>query len=141
MRSQPLLLRPGVLLRVEAFLVLCVSCVTYGRLFPQHWGLFACLFLVPDVSLIPYIRGPRIGASVLYNFSHSYLLPVLLGTVGLYFGRAFLEEASLAWLGHIGLDRALGYGLKHPTSFAFTHIQSAAYAGPQDGRLLPNREF
>jgi hypothetical protein len=29
-------------------------------------------------------------------------------------------------LSHISLDRVLGYGLKSPTPFQFTHIQSAA---------------
>ena len=131
MKNQPLSFRPGFLLRVETFLVLCASAVAYGRLFPQHWGLFACLFLVPDVSLIPCVRGPSTGASILYNALDSYVLPVLLGAVGFYAGHTFFEEASLVWLGHIGLDRALGYGLKYPASFAFTHIQSAAYTGPQ----------
>jgi Domain of unknown function (DUF4260) len=35
------------------------------------------------------------------------------------------REMSLIWIGHIGLDRVPGYGLKYPTSFQFTHIQSA----------------
>jgi hypothetical protein len=33
---------------------------------------------------------------------------------------------SLIWIAHIGMDRALGFGLKYPASFRFTHIQSAA---------------
>ncbi len=136
MSNQPLFLRPGVLLRVEGFLVLCVSCIVYGHLFSPHWGLFTCLILAPDVSLIPYLRGPSTGASVLYNSLHSYLFPVLLGALGLYLGRTFFEEASLVWLSHIGMDRALGYGLKYPTSFAFTHIQSAALSGPQASEQL-----
>ncbi len=30
---------------------------------------------------------------------------------------------ALVWLGHIGLDRALGYGRKYPTAFRNTHVQ------------------
>jgi len=30
---------------------------------------------------------------------------------------------ALIWLAHIGIDRALGYGLKYPTFFRDTHLQ------------------
>ena len=29
---------------------------------------------------------------------------------------------AMIWLAHIGIDRALGYGLKYQTGFAFTHL-------------------
>ncbi|WP_374546522.1 DUF4260 family protein [Rhodoblastus sp.] len=28
----------------------------------------------------------------------------------------------MVWTAHIGLDRLLGFGLKHPAGFAFTHL-------------------
>jgi hypothetical protein len=31
-------------------------------------------------------------------------------------------QLALIWLGHIGMDRALGYGLKYPTAFKDTHL-------------------
>jgi len=30
---------------------------------------------------------------------------------------------ALIWAGHIGMDRALGLGLKYPTAFRDTHLQ------------------
>ena len=30
---------------------------------------------------------------------------------------------ALIWLTHIGVDRAIGYGLKYPTGFKDTHLQ------------------
>ena len=30
---------------------------------------------------------------------------------------------ALIWLGHIGVDRLIGYGLKYPTAFKDTHLQ------------------
>jgi hypothetical protein len=30
---------------------------------------------------------------------------------------------TLIWIAHIGVDRALGYGLKYPSSFKDTHLQ------------------
>ena len=29
---------------------------------------------------------------------------------------------AMIWLAHIGIDRALGYGLKYFDGFAFTHL-------------------
>jgi hypothetical protein len=29
---------------------------------------------------------------------------------------------ALIWLAHIGIDRALGYGLKYASGFGFTHL-------------------
>lgn len=33
-----------------------------------------------------------------------------------------LQCAGLIWCAHIGFDRALGYGLKYPEGFGFTHL-------------------
>jgi hypothetical protein len=134
MKDQPLIFRPGILLRAEALLVLFAACAAYNHWFPHHWVLFACLFLVPDLSLIFYLRGSGSEASIVYNSFHSYMLPALMGAISLHTGTVFFEEASLIWISHIGLDRTLGYGLKYSTSFAFTHIQGAASARPQPDR-------
>ena len=130
MNEQPALLRPSILLHIEGLLVLTASCIAYGYWFPHHWLLFACLLLVPDVSLLPFVSGPGAGKSAFYNAVHSYILPALLGALAFYLGHIFLEEASLIWISHIGMDRMLGFGLKYPTSFKFTHIQSAANPEP-----------
>ena len=40
------------------------------------------------------------------------------------FGTAspLLLSIAMIWLAHIGIDRALGYGLKYPAGFSFTHL-------------------
>lgn len=126
MKSQPSFSRPIYLLQAEAFCVLFAACGAYHLLFPHHWVMFACLLLVPDLSLLPYVRGTNAAASVFYNAVHSYVLPCLLGTLAVLLSSALLGEMSLIWISHISLDRVLGYGLKYPDSFRFTHIQSAA---------------
>ncbi len=98
----------------------------YHLLFPHHWVLFACLFLVPDLSLLTYLRRPSAVASVIYNVMHSYVPPSLLGVLAALFHSALLGELGLIWIAHISMDRMFGYGLKYPTSFQFTHIQSTA---------------
>ncbi len=34
-----------------------------------------------------------------------------------------LDRIALIWLTHIGVDRALGYGLRYPSGFKDTHLQ------------------
>ncbi len=126
MQLQPPFARPANLLRVEAFCALFASCGAYHLLFPHHWILFACLFLVPDLSLLTYTRGPGRAASIVYNLAHNYVLPAVLGMLAFASHKALPGEVCLIWIAHIGLDRMLGYGLKYPPSFQFTHIQSAA---------------
>jgi hypothetical protein len=37
-------------------------------------------------------------------------------------GHARSRLRSLIWIAHIGFDRMLGFGLKHPTRFKDTHL-------------------
>jgi hypothetical protein len=108
-----------VLLRLEGLALLLIATALYARL-GAGWGRFALLFLVPDVSLFGYLGGPRLGA-VVYNAGHSLAGPVLLALVGLLAAPAVLPLA-LIWAGHVGFDRALGYGLKYGVGFSSTHL-------------------
>lgn len=112
---------PNLLLRLEGLFVLIASLVLFAHL-DGRWGLFALLFLAPDLSMLGYLAGRRLG-SILYNVVHSYATVLLLSLLA-----ALTTRASwLPWLcllaAHIGLDRMLGYGLKYPTAFADTHLQ------------------
>ena len=43
---------------------------------------------------------------------------------------AVAQHLALIWLAHIGIDRALGYGLKYGAGFGFTHLgRIGKYAG------------
>lgn len=79
------------------------------------------LLLAPDVSLLGYLAGPRVGA-VTYNLFHSYPLPAALGALGLLWGAPLAVAVALVWLAHIGIDRLVGYGLKYPTGSKDTHL-------------------
>ncbi len=83
--------------------------------------VFAALFLVPDLSMLAYFAGRRIGA-VSYNLAHSYILPIALAAAGVVLSRHGLLAPALIWIAHIGFDRMLGYGLKYPTAFGHTHL-------------------
>jgi hypothetical protein len=97
-----------------------VAATLYARS-GASWWLFAALWLVPDLSMVGYFAGPRLGANC-YNAIHSYALPAVFAIAVLLLHRAALLPFTLIWFNHIGVDRLLGYGLKYPTAFEHTHL-------------------
>lgn len=108
------------LLRLEG-LALAVACMVFYSYFEGSWAMFALLLVVPDLSFLGYLRGPRVGA-VAYNITHAAILPMLLGVFAMVTSSALAMHLSLIWCAHIGFDRALGYGLKYDAGFSFTHL-------------------
>ena len=111
---------PGALLRLEG-LVAAAAAVALFVHGDYSWWLFAALALAPDLSFAFYAAGPRVGA-LGYDVAHTEALPVALGAVGVLAGWNGAVALALVWLMHIGVDRALGYGLKYPTAFRDTHL-------------------
>jgi hypothetical protein len=83
------------------------------------WIWFLVLFLVPDLSMLGYLLGPRVGAAT-YNAGHLYTWPVSLLAAALAWHAPHLTTAALTWIAHIAFDNVLGYGLKLPTGFEHT---------------------
>jgi hypothetical protein len=77
--------------------------------------------LAPDLSMVGYLAGPRVGA-VTYNLAHNLVVPVLLMFIAWPLQSGVVALAGMVLLAHVGMDRALGYGLKLPTSFQDTHL-------------------
>lgn len=113
--------RPGILLRIEGCAILAVSVILYRELH-FSWLLFAILLLAPDLSMIGYLGGVKIGASF-YNIVHTLAAPLLLIGFSVLTSRFSLLPYGLIWTAHIGMDRMLGFGLKYPTNFKDTHLQ------------------
>jgi hypothetical protein len=86
-----------------------------------NWWLFAALILAPDLAFLGYLKGPKTGA-LAYNAVHTWLAPALLAAVSLAGVGPVPAEIGLIWAAHIGIDRALGYGLKLPAGFNQTHL-------------------
>src|ERR1700685_2365526 len=93
--------RPDVLLRLEGLLALVVGCIAYQRLYPHHWGVFALLFLVPDISLLGYLRSANKRSAAFYNVVHSYVLPLALGLLAWSRASLLTGQLALIWLSHI----------------------------------------
>jgi hypothetical protein len=109
-----------LLLRLEGGALFVAALVGYA-VTGGGWLLFVLLFLAPDLSMAGYLAGPKTGARI-YNAAHSTLAPLAL-LVGGFLGAGDLAlHVAAIWLAHIGTDRALGYGLKHPTAFTDTHL-------------------
>jgi hypothetical protein len=87
-----------------------------------HWLLFVVLLLAPDLGMLGYLLGTRLGAAT-YNLCHTYVGPLVVIGVGLLSATPLLQWLALIWIAHIGSDRALSYGLKYPNNFKDTHLQ------------------
>jgi hypothetical protein len=110
-----------LLLRLEGLAIALVTAALYART-GASWGLFAALWLVPDLGLLGYLLSPCRGART-YNALHTYVLPALLALAALLLHpRGPLLAAALIWANHIGIDRMFGYGLKYAEGFSFTHL-------------------
>jgi hypothetical protein len=111
---------PVALQRLEGGVLLALSLLVYWKL-SGPWLWYVLLILAPDLFMLGYLGGPRLGAT-LYNIGHTWLLPGILAAVGIIGGASFALDVALIWFGHIGVDRLLGYGLKLPTGFQDTHL-------------------
>jgi Domain of unknown function (DUF4260) len=111
---------PRLLLRLEGAALLALALFLYPKV-SDSWLLFAVLILAPDLSMAGYLAGPRVGA-FLYNAAHMTLGPIALAIAGFLYPAVVLIALALIWLAHIGIDRALGYGLKYEAGFRFTHL-------------------
>jgi hypothetical protein len=108
------------LLRLEGLVLFAGMTLLYA-VWEGSWWVYALLFLVPDLSFAAYLAGPRAGA-IVYNAAHSYMAPVALMTTGFALSSPLVLSIAMIWLAHIGIDRALGYGLKYSAGFSFTHL-------------------
>ena len=115
------LMRPvDLAIRLEWVAVAVVGIVLYA-LSGTSWWLFALLILAPDLSMLGYLAGPRVGA-VAYNALHILIVPLLLALAGYVLVNSMATAIGLIWIIHIAVDRALGYGLKLSTGFQDTHL-------------------
>jgi len=109
-----------IALRLEGLAAFTAAMAIYARN-DFSWPAFALLVLTPDLAMLAYFAGHRVGA-LSYNLAHTYVLALALTLAGFFGGVPFAAAGGLIWIAHIGFDRALGYGLKYPTAFGDTHL-------------------
>lgn len=108
------------ILQAEGAAIFVLALVIYTHL-GGSWWLFGALILTPDLSMVGYVLGLKVGAFC-YNFAHAYILPVALTMIGVYLNDILLSYIAVIWFAHIGMDRMIGYGLKYSSGFKHTHF-------------------
>ena len=125
--------------RVEAGAVALAALVAVVTVYSDWWWVVLAAFLAFDLSMLGYLRSTVAGATA-YNAVHNYAFPALAALAALVL-EPIAEIASTtagvlacAWAFHVGVDRALGYGLKLPDSFRSTHLGQIGGGGNSVGR-------
>jgi hypothetical protein len=111
---------PRAWLRIEGLAALGAGVALYlgqgGQLL-----LLVPLLLAVDVSMAGYAVNPRAGAFA-YNLAHNWALGLVVLGIGAQLASTPLLLAGAVLVGHVGMDRVAGYGLKYPTAFRDTHL-------------------
>ena len=109
-----------LILRAEGIALFVAGILAYLQLNGHPLWLLP-LLLAPDISMIGYLRGPRLGA-ITYNLVHNLATALVVLAIGWFVPIAPLALAGAILVAHVGMDRTLGYGLKLPTDFRDTHL-------------------
>ena len=110
----------GIILRAEHVAIFLTGLVLYLAV-GGIWWILPLVLLIPDVSALGYLAGPRLGA-LGYNIGHNLVLALAVLGLGWWLDSAWVVLAGAVLLAHVGMDRSLGYGLKLPTDFRDTHL-------------------
>jgi hypothetical protein len=105
--------------RVEAAILLVAMVASY-RYHNYPWMLFIFGLLAVDLSMLGYAVNSRVGA-IIYNLGHTLIGPLILLALSVT-GYPELDKFATIWIAHIGLDRAMGLGLKEVDGFRHTHL-------------------
>lgn len=110
-------------LYAEGAAALVAAGILYDRL-GGNWLFAIPLLLLPDLSMVGYLGDPRLG-SLIYNLFHNWVIGLAVLGVGVWLANDAVLLAGTVLFGHVGMDRLVGYGLKHTSGFKDTHLQRA----------------
>jgi len=85
------------------------------------WWWFPALILLPDISMVGYAAGNKIGA-IVYNFFHHKAVAIAVYMLGSYLHNELIQLIGIILFGHSSMDRFFGYGLKTFAGFKSTHL-------------------
>ncbi len=108
------------LLKTEEILMFALGIYMYSLL-DFAWWWFLLLILAPDLGMIGYVFGSKIGAFT-YNLTHHKGLAIALYLFGSYLSLPLWQLAGTILFSHSAMDRIFGYGLKYDKGFKFTHL-------------------
>lgn len=109
------------IISTEYLLAAILTAILFISFAGYDWWWLFIIFPIIDISAFGYLQNAKAGA-LTYNIGHSFIGPTAL--IALYVA-GFADWglfAGMAWLFHLFVDRALGYGLKHAEGFGHTHL-------------------
>ena len=109
------------LLRLEGAGILAAAIALFAEV-GAPWWIFPAAFLAPDLGLVGYAAGNRIGAWT-YNIAHFLPFALAVAMAGHFADSDPIMVAGLVWAGHIGADRIVDYGFKYAAAPKPTHMQ------------------
>lgn len=90
-------------------------------LLPYQWWWFLVLILTPDIGMVGYLFGNKVGA-FMYNVFHHKGLAIAIYLLGVYLSIPVIQLIGILLFAHSAMDRIMGYGLKYDKGFKFTHL-------------------
>lgn len=108
------------ILQIEELAMFLASIYFFNQL-TFAWWWFPALLLIPDLSMIGYLKNPKTGA-ILYNFVHHKAVAIMCWGIGMYLNNPVVQLTGIILFAHSSMDRMLGYGLKYNDAFNNTHL-------------------
>ena len=105
-------------LEEAAMFALCVFILLSGD---TAWWWYLILILGPDISMLGYLAGNKIGAAC-YNLFHHKGIAVAVIVCGFLLPNILVQVIGIVLFGHSSMDRMFGYGLKTGEGFKYTHL-------------------
>ncbi len=107
-------------LKLEELLMFALGIYLFSLL-EYSWWWFVALLLTPDIGMLGYLFGNRIGAAS-YNLFHHKGLAIVFYLVGSHLSISLWQLVGIILFSHASFDRIMGYGLKYDKGFKFTHL-------------------
>lgn len=120
------------ILKLEEIAMLLLGIFGFSFLDYQWWW-FLILFLAPDLGMIGYAFGNKLG-TFLYNLFHHKGVAILLYFTGFFSAIPVLQLIGVILFSHAAFDRMLGYGLKYEKGFKFTHLGTIGKVNTTKGK-------
>src|SRR6266478_9656073 len=98
------------ILKLEEFAMFAISIYAL-YLLKAEWWCYILILIAPDVSMIGYLAGNKMGAAT-YNLFHHKGIAIVLYFIGLLLHNEIIQIIGIILFGHSSLDRMFGYGLK-----------------------------
>jgi len=107
-------------LKIEELFMFGLGVYLFSQL-PYQWWWFLVLILAPDIGMIGYLFGNKVGA-FMYNLFHHKGIAIVIYLLGVYLSSPIVQLIGVILFAHSSMDRIMGYGLKYDKGFKFTHL-------------------